>query len=65
MRSNAHDFHKEKAMNSTSRIKRSHLIIAGLVAAVAVLAFVLWQESRTERVEFSFGGETIEIEANR
>lgn len=44
-------------------IKATHMVIAGLAIAVAVLALLLWNESRTERVEFSIGGRTLEVEA--
>lgn len=46
-----------------SKIRGIHVALAGLAVAVIVLAALLWNESRTERVEFSFGGQTIEVEA--
>lgn len=46
-----------------SKIRGTHIALAGLAVAVIVLAALLWNESRTERVEFSFGGQTLEVEA--
>lgn len=46
-----------------SNIRPLHLAVAGLAVAVFVLAGLLWHESRTERVEFSFGGQSFEVEA--
>jgi len=45
------------------RLKKSHVLIGILVIAGAVIAFLIWQESRTERVEFRIGDQTLEIEA--
>lgn len=40
------------------------MIGAGVVVLViGVLAFALWQESRSESVEFQIGDERVEIEA--
>mgnify|MGYP003109733145 CR=1 FL=1 len=49
--------------NRNSGIRGIHLAFAGLAIAVLVLAVLLWNESRTERFEFSFGGQSIEVEA--
>ncbi|MEN0652202.1 MULTISPECIES: hypothetical protein [Hyphobacterium] len=46
-----------------SNIRPVHLALAGLAVVIIVLAGLLWKESRTERVEFSFGGQTVEVEA--
>lgn len=55
---------KEAVMNARkSNIRPVHLAVAGLAIAVVVLAGLLWHESRTERVEFSFGGQSFEVEA--
>jgi len=50
-------------MTQTSRIKPQHVVIGVLAVAVTILGVLLWQESRTERVEFSIGDQTIELEA--
>jgi len=46
----------------SNRLKKSHVLIGVLVIAGAVIAFLVWKESRTERVEFSIGDQTLEIE---
>lgn len=48
---------------SKSNIRGVHYALIGLAVAVIVLAGLLWRESQTERVEFSFGGQSVEIEA--
>tara|TARA_R110002072_G_scaffold103347_5_gene226794 strand:- start:217 stop:375 length:159 start_codon:yes stop_codon:yes gene_type:complete len=50
-------------MTTPSKFKPTHIAIAALVVLGAVLAYFLWQESRTERVQFSIGDQTIEVEA--
>ena len=46
-----------------NNIKGIHIALAGLTVAVVILAVLLWNERRTERVEFSLGGQTIEVES--
>lgn len=50
-------------MTPANRIKSQHIVIGVLAVAVIILGILLWQESRTERVEFSIGDQTIELEA--
>ncbi|WP_158272137.1 hypothetical protein [Marinicauda salina] len=38
------------------------LLIAGGVVVILVLAFFVWRETRTETIEFRFGGQEMEIE---
>lgn len=59
----AEPYLEDFSMTQTSRIKPQHVVIGVLAVAVTILGVLLWQESRTERVEFSIGDQTIELEA--